>query len=164
MRKVLLACAVVALVPLVATVHAAAGDDVDFRARLTGFQEVPAISTAGHGDLKLDVGNGTIEYWLTYSNMSSKVLFAHIHFGRFATNGGVSAFLCGGGTAPACPARGGTVHGTIRVSDVVGPPEQGIDARQLGEVLRAMRFGATYSNVHTELFQSGEIRGQIIDD
>jgi hypothetical protein len=92
--------------------------------------------------------------------MSSEVLFAHIHFGRVATNGGVSAFLCGGGTAPACPPQG-TVEGSIAMADIVGPADQGIDPGELNELVQAILARATYTNVHTELFMSGEIRGQI---
>ena len=31
----------------------------------------------------------------------------------------------------------------------------------MAELIRAMRAGATYANVHTERFGGGEIRGQI---
>jgi hypothetical protein len=133
----------------------------DFGARLVGYQEVPAISTSGHGNIQLELDDGEIRYRLEYSEMSSDVLFAHIHFGRSKTNGGVSAFLCGGGDAPACPTRSGVVRGTISASDVVGPVDQGIAPGELREVLHAMFARATYANVHTELFPTGEIRGQL---
>jgi CHRD domain len=162
MRKYLALAAVMVIVPVVGiAVAAASGGEDEFRARLFGYQEVPAISTRGHGSLELDITSGGIQYRLEYSEVSSDVLFAHIHFGRWATNGGVSAFLCGGGGTPACPARSGVVRGTIAASDVVGPIEQGIDEGELRELLRAMFARATYANVHTELFPTGEIRGQI---
>jgi hypothetical protein len=142
-------------------VATASGGGEEFRGRLVGFQEVPAISTKGHGNIQLELTNGQIRYRLAYDEMSSDVLFAHIHFGRWATNGGVSAFLCGGGGAPVCPARSGVVQGTIAASDVVGPVDQGIAEGELRELLRAMFARATYANVHTELFPTGEIRGQI---
>jgi hypothetical protein len=41
---------------------------------------------------------------------------------------------------------------------------QGIDANGFAEVLRAIRAGATYANVHSERFGSGEIRGPITRD
>ena len=82
-------------------------------ARLSGYEEVPAISTTGHGRFSAEIGGGRVRYTLRYDDLEGgDVLFAHIHLGRPATNGGVIAFLCGGGDKPACPASG-TVHGVI---------------------------------------------------
>jgi hypothetical protein len=75
-------------------------------------------------------------------------------------SGAVAAFLCGG-TKPACPAAGGTVSGTIVAADVLAIPAQGLAAGDLAGLLKAMRAGVTYANVHTATFGSGEIRGQI---
>ncbi len=47
-------------------------------------------------------------------------------------------------------------------ADVVGPAGQGLAPQGFAELMAAMRFGATYVNVHTEAFMSGEIRGQIV--
>lgn len=47
------------------------------------------------------------------------MLFAHIHVGRPGTNGGVAAFLCGGGDKPACPLSGTTPE---RAGGAVEPP------------------------------------------
>ncbi len=103
-----------------------------------------------------------IDYELSYSDIQfGTVLFAHIHLGRPAIAGGVSAFLCGGGGKPACPATSGTVTGTITAADVIGPGGQGIAAGELDELLGAMRESATYANVHSTGFPGGEIRGAI---
>ena len=85
----------------------------------------------------------------------------HIHLAQRHVPGVVVAFLCGGGGKPPCPSPGGTVSGTITAADIVGPAEQGIAPGEFGEVVRALRAGATYVNVHSELFPAGEIRGQI---
>ena len=69
-------------------------------------------------------------------------------------NGGVIAFLCGGGGKPVCP-RNGTVTGNIVAADVVGPG-RGIDPGEFGELIKAMRNGASYANVHTNTYQPGE--------
>lgn len=72
------------------------------------------------------------------------VLFAHIHLGRRATNGGVVAFLCGGGGKPACPSPDGEISGTIVPADIVGPGAQGITAGEptaFAEFVRAIREG-----------------------
>lgn len=61
----------------------------------------------------------------------------------------------------ACPQEG-TVTGTIGPADVVGPSGQGISAGEFAEVLRAIRGGAAYVNVHSTVFPGGEIRGQLV--
>ncbi len=70
-------------------------------------------------------------------------------------------FLCGGGGKPACPNVSATVTGTVVGADVIGPNGQGIAPGQLDEVIRAMRKGLAYANVHTTSFPTGEIRGQL---
>jgi hypothetical protein len=53
------------------------------------------------------------------------------------------------------------VQGTLHAADVIGPAAQGIDPGQFGELVRAIRAGATYANVHTEKYPGGEIRTQL---
>jgi hypothetical protein len=53
------------------------------------------------------------------------------------------------------------VSGTITSADVIGPAGQGIAPGEFDELVRALREGATYANVHTTLYPGGEIRGQI---
>ncbi len=146
---------------------AAARAEGSFDARLSGFQEVPSISTNGNGQFRASVvGSGAdlrIEYELSYRGLSTPAGAAHIHFAQRAVAGAISAFLCGGGNKPACPAEG-TVTGTIRAGDVVGPANRGIAAGELEELVRAMRAGVTYANVHSTQYPDGEIRGQIAED
>jgi hypothetical protein len=73
----------------------------------------------------------------------------------------VAAFLCGGGGKPACPPAGGTITGTITAADVVAIPTQNLAAGDLASLMKAIRAGVAYVNVHTTNFPSGEIRGQI---
>ena len=161
--------AAIAAVTMLGTLLATVGFSVsaepqkhDFKARLLGFNEVPAISTTGSGTFRARISeDGTsVEFKLTYSDLESTVLFAHIHLGQKDVSGGVSAFLCGGGGKPACPASG-TVTGTITAADVIGPAGQGIAAGELDELVTAMREGVTYANVHTTGHPGGEIRGQL---
>ncbi len=158
-----LAVAVLMTTVAVGSVVAAADAEGSFSANLRGFQEVPTLSVAGRGTFSAEVADdgAALSYTLTYSGLTGDALFAHIHLGRRATAGGVSAFLCGGGGKDPCPGAGGTVTGVITADDVVGPEEQGISAGEFQELLTAMRVGATYVNVHTDAFPSGEIRGQI---
>jgi hypothetical protein len=62
---------------------------------------------------------------------------------------------------PACPRRRGSVSGVITRADVIGPGAQGLAAGHFNELVRAIGAGATYVNVHTDRFPSGEIRGPI---
>ncbi len=163
------AVAVVAVASVVATT-AVAGGDKHLSTRLTGFQEVPAISTDAGGKFraKLRTSSQEIQYELSYADLTGAVQQAHIHLGQRAVNGGISVFLCsnlGNGPAgtQACPAAPATITGTIRPADVIGPASQGLEAMQFDELVRAIRAGVTYANVHTETFPGGEIRGQLND-
>jgi hypothetical protein len=162
MKKILLGGTLaVALVALVVTVAPAHNDrHGSLHGTLEGFHEVPAISTSAHGDIKVKLRSDSIEFRLRYADLEAPVKFAHIHFAQEDVNGGVAAFLCGGGGKAACPQEG-TVTGTIAASDVVGPVDQGIAAGELGELKRAIKHGKTYANVHSDKFPNGEIRGQI---
>ena len=136
---------------------------------MNGYQESVqppgTISTTGFGEFEamIDDETQTITFTMTYSNLEGGgTLFAHIHFGARNTTGGVSAFLCGGSTKPTpCPYPSGTVTGTIQPQDVIGPTPQGIEALSWAELVRAMRAGVTYANVHTTRWPAGEIRGQL---
>ena len=160
----------IAVALLAAFSHAAGagGKTIVHSDPLTGYQEAtPAgVSSVATGSFvaSIDDAAGTIEYVLSYSDLEAPALFAHIHFGNRFTSGGVSAFLCGGGGKPACPTTSGTVTGTIMAADVVGPAAQGIAPGEFDELIRAIRAGVTYANVHSTKFPSGEIRGQINDD
>ena len=124
----------------------------------------PVSSPAsGSFEATIDDAGSKIDFTLTYANLEASVLFAHIHFGQRSVNGGVAAFLCGGGSKPACP-QSGTVTGTVVPADVIGPAGQGIAAGEFDELVAAIRAGRTYANVHSTKFPPGEIRGQINDD
>jgi hypothetical protein len=144
---------------------AGADDDDGVQARLKGFEEVPAVSTAASGKFEAEIDRAAqrIDYELSYSDLEAPVLFAHIHLGQRTANGGVAAFLCGGGGKPACP-QSGTVTGTIVPADVIGPVDQGIAPGEFDELVTAIRAGVTYANVHSQKFPGGEIRGQIRGD
>ena len=121
-----------------------------------------------------------IDYELTYKGLEGTVTQAHIHFGQRHTVGGIVVWLCQTvspasdpaspapppvdsiAITPLCPAEG-TVSGTITPGEVLAQTAQGIDAGQFEELVRALRAGAAYANVHSSLFGPGEIRGQIRD-
>lgn len=133
-----------------------------FRAKLTGFQETPALNSTGRAKLKLALTDTGGSFQLDYSGLSGPPLVAHIHVGQFGVAGGVAIFFCGGGGQSACPtSTSGTVSGTFTAANVVGPAAQGFNAGDLANVERAIRAGVAYANMHTTKFPAGEIRGQI---
>lgn len=159
----------VAAALLIAGATAVAGrGDKQIREHLTGFEEVPAVSTPASGSFTatLRAGQDGISYKLSYADLTGDVQQAHIHLGQQHVNGGISAFLCsnlGNGPAgtQACPPAPATIEGTIRPGDVVGPAEQGIAPGEFGELVRAVLAGVTYANVHSATFPAGEIRAQL---
>lgn len=144
------------------TISAASADEssANLQANLSGFQETPPNLTNATGTFTATVQGTSLTYTLTYSGLSAPVTVAHIHFGQAGVAGGVSIFLCGGGGAPACP-QAGTVSRTVTAADVVGPTGQGVAAGDFAGVLRFIRAGEAYANVHTTAHPAGEIRGQI---
>jgi hypothetical protein len=143
-----------------------AGGPQNWSAALTGYEEVPALSTGAGGGFKAFISpdQSTVNWELRYEAPS--VTQAHLHFGQTGVNGGVSVFLCTNlgngpvGTQP-CPADGGVISGTFTDADVVGPAGQGIAAGELEELIAAIRAGRVYANVHTTANPAGLIRGQL---
>ena len=145
------------------------------QARLTGYEEVPTLSTPARGSFKATITkDNEILYELKYADLESDIRQAHIHFGRPGINGGIAAWLCGTSSNPApvppapaiptpdCePGTSGAVSGVITADHVIGPAGQGIAAGEFAELLDAIRAGATYANVHTVNRGGGEIRGVV---
>jgi hypothetical protein len=141
--------------------------DSTLHADLSGYDEVPAVSSTATGSFTAKITDGAIEYELSYADLESDVTQSHIHFGKPGTNGGVAAWLCQGTVAgpagtPACAgARTGGASGVITAANVVGPAGQGIAAGEFQELIDAIKAGATYVNVHSALRGGGEIRGLV---
>jgi hypothetical protein len=169
-----LATAVIAtaIIATAATAHDSSG----LTAKMTGYEEIPTLSTSATGTFKASINSAgnAISYTEQYTGpfdanaAGGTVTQSHIHFGARAVSAGISAFLCsnlGNGPAgtPACPTPSGTVSGVITAAQVIGPTGQGISPGEFAELLRAIRAGAAYVNVHTTTFPAGEIRGQISD-
>jgi hypothetical protein len=170
MRKKLLSAFVLAVLSVGVIASVAQADEKRLRATLTGYEEVPAVSTAAHGEFSADIDDEeqVIRYSLTLGGtFNSSILFAHIHLGQRTANGGVATFLCGGGTKPAPCSTTEANTGEIRPADISGPAGQGLTAAEWDEFVRALRAGVTYANVHSAApagQPGGEIRGQINDN
>ena len=165
--------AVVAVVSVaVAATMAVAGGGNNIREQLSGYEETPlALSTSGQAEFETRLDETAISYRLSYRDLEGAVAQAHIHFGAEGQSGGISVFLCtNAGNGPVgtqeCPAQPATITGTIVPADVIGPggplpAGQGIEPGEFGELVDAIRAGATYVNVHTAKYPTGEIRAQL---
>jgi len=156
----------------VSSMSTASADELSVRTlifeRLSGFEEDPlTFSTPGTATFaaRIDEKAGEISYRLSWKDLPTNVVQAHIHFGGRHQSGGVIIFLCGGGPAtapaPACPAGDATVTGTLTAAGVIGPTGQGIAAGEFNELVDAIRADTTYVNIHTTERPGGEIRSQI---
>ena len=173
MRRVALSIAVVALVSASTVVWAQGFKKIsEF---LTGFEEVPVVSTTATGSFNATISKdgSQIDWELSYADLEGAVQQAHIHLGQKSVNGGISVFLCTNlGNGPAgtqpCPVPPATISGTILAADVspnipatAAARAQGLNTGEMDELITAIRAGVTYVNVHSTLFPGGEIRSQI---
>jgi len=173
MKRTVAKLCLVALV-LVAPVVLAEGFKVISEV-LTGYQEVPAVSTTGNGQFRARISNDeqSIQWELDYADLEGSVQQSHIHIGQPGVNGGISVFLCTNlGNGPAgtqlCPAPPAHISGTILAADVSpnipatnNARVQGLGTGEIAELIKAIRAGATYVNIHTTTWPGGEVRKQI---
>lgn len=169
-----------ALAILVITIVVVANGIRNFKGTLSGFEEVPSVSTVATGDFRATINNdeSEITYELSYSALEGTVQQAHIHFGQESVNGAIQVWLCSNLPSPPtppsppnpaiqpCPAAPATITGTITAAHVIGQPAgppagQGIQPGEFAELIKAIRAGKTYANVHTNKFPGGEIRSQL---
>jgi hypothetical protein len=152
----------------------AVSQQIPVSVHMTGYEETPlTLNTTGDGDFKAVVSadRASIQYMMTYRNLSSTATQSHIHFGRPAISGGIVLFLCTNLTPPAgvplpqaCPPFPATISGTLTAADVIAVAGQGIDSGPAGfaEMVNAILTGSAYANVHTTVHPSGEIRARLL--
>jgi hypothetical protein len=151
MRKALVPALLLLLAALIPADADARGNH--FRAVLTGFQEVPAISTEGLGLFRgfLRPSTDELEFEFSYDGLEGEILQAHLHLGQSGVNGGIAIFLCsnlGNGPAgtPECPPPPATISGSLSADDVVGPTGQGIQPGEWDEVEPLFRVLSDHLN------------------
>jgi len=169
--RIKLAVVVAVLGAVAVAAVAIAHDRGAFKARLSGFDEVPAVITDGNGrfEARISRTEQKIEYSLSYDRLNATVTQAHIHIGQELVAGGISVWLCANNppitAAPpgtqACPPAPAQISGTITPANVVGPATQGVNPGAFDSLVRALRSRLAYANVHTTQSPAGEIRGQI---
>jgi hypothetical protein len=147
----------------------------NIRELLTGYEEVPSVSTGASGEFSARISNNEsrIDYELSYGDLEGAVQQAHLHIGNVGVNGGITVFLCTNlGNGPAgtqpCPAPPATIEGTIEAGDVspnipatAAARTQGLNTGEMDELIAAIRNNSIYVNVHSTLWPGGEIRKQL---
>ena len=140
------ACAAgIAVVSAGGAVARISADEVQMRALMRSSEEVPAPTgdvTNARGTFtaaatKTATG-ATLEWRLTFSNLSGDAITAHIHPGARGQPGPVAVSLCG-------PCTNGQT-GTAEIDSTL---------------LRTIQSGGAYVNVHTPTNRPGEIRAQL---
>jgi hypothetical protein len=142
------------LIALFAVVGTAGAQPENFRAHLSGGEEVPPVGTTATGQavFQLNSSGTSLNYKLIVANIDN-VFAAHIHCAPAGANGGVGVTLFSSPTS-------GPVNGILAEGTITAP--EGCGWADLDAVVAAMRSGNAYVNVHTRPgTPSGEIRGQI---
>ena len=144
------------LIILLVAVGTAAAQPKNFRAHLSGGEEVPPVTTKATGQavFQLNPSGTALRFRLIVANIDD-VVAAHIHCAPKGVNGPVGVTLFSGGPSSA---NGILARGTITAPDAFGNFCGWAD---LGAVVAAMQSGNTYVNVHTLVNLPGEIRGQV---
>lgn len=110
-------------------------------AKLTAKAEVPAAKGAtGTGSFTGTLNGSKLTWKLTWSKLTGAANGAHIHLGKAGKAGNVAVPLCAGAKCKS------GIHGTVTLK---------------AAVLKALKSGGTYVNVHTAKNAPGEIRGQV---
>jgi hypothetical protein len=156
MRTIKLALFIVLALFITVSLGIAAGRG--FKAMLSGTEVMPiAVDTKATGDMEIMPGKDGKELGYTlHINNIENVTAAHIHAGKKGVEGPPVAGLFGG------PKKDGTfsgvlAKGTIADKDLVGP----LAGKTVADLVKLIKDGDAYVNVHTAGHPGGEIRGQL---
>jgi hypothetical protein len=129
----------------------------EFKTKLSGKEVVPPVETkaTGYAVFKLSKDGKEITYILKVKNIEN-VTVAHIHAGKKGESGGPVAGLFMGPKKEG-EFSGELAKGTITDQDLVGK----LAGKTIGDLVKLIKDGEAYVNVHTVKNPNGEIRGQI---
>lgn len=119
--------------------------------------QTPAVvsNAQSQATFKLSKDGESLSYKLNTSRLEG-VRFAHIHLGARGANGPIVAFLLAN-QSPTIDTAGRLSDGTLTAKDLIGP----LAGKPLSELVAVMESGGAYTNVHTDAYPAGEVRGQI---
>lgn len=140
LRTLLIASAIAVTVGLTACSSAPMGNTTAISAKLSGANEVPAVSTAGTGmlDASFNKTTNVLTYTVTYSGLTGPVAAGHFHGPAMAgANAGVALGFSG---SMESPIKGSATLTAAQAADLMA--------------------GKWYVNLHTAANKGGEIRGQ----
>lgn len=128
------------------------------KAMLTGKDVVPAVETKASGEATFAVSKDDkeITYTLTVKDIENATA-AHIHAGKKGENGGPLAGLFAGPKKEGAYS-GELAKGTITDKDLMGP----LAGKTVKDLVKIIKEGGAYVNIHTEKNPNGEVRGQIM--
>ncbi len=144
------------------TATLALGEEGQFKGFLNGYNEVPSVLTTGSGQITIAVATDqkSLNVTLAFTKLTGVAQSAGLYLGLPGSTGGLIAPICGG-SKPACPTTAdGSVTVTIAAADVVAIAAQGLAAGDLASVIQALGNGAVYTNLISDKFPNGELRGQ----
>jgi len=128
-----------------------------FTAKLSGHEVVPAVKTKAKGEavFMLSKDGKEMSYKLTVNDLEN-ITAAHIHLGKKGMSGPPLVGLFAGPTKEG-KFSGVLAEGKITEKELLG----NLAGKPLGDLVKLIRGGKTYVNVHTVAHPDGEIRGQI---
>lgn len=126
-----------------------------FTAKMTGTQEVPPKDTKATGTATFVPTPDEMTLAYRVDSNTNYNTMAHIHKGKAGENGPIVV------TFFTSPTPGGivpfTAHGNLRADNLEGP----LAGKQITDLIKMIKDGDAYVNVHTVQNPNGEIRGQI---
>ena len=144
-------------------------DGLEFKADLTGDQEVPPVVTNTTGEIEVEFNDDLTEAEFELEVRDGvAVTQAHLHCAPAGVNGPVMAFLFGfvpGGF----DVDGDLAEFTLTDANIaaVGAdcvPTIGMVINNIADLAQAMQDGNIYANVHSVANPPGEVRGQLESD
>ena len=129
-----------------------------YKAMLTGKDIIPPVETPATGEatFTLSKDGKELTYTLAVKDIENATA-AHIHAGKKGENGGPLAGLFAGPKKEGMYS-GELAKGTITDKDLKGP----LAGKKVKDLVKIIKDGGAYVNIHTEKNPNGEIRGQIM--
>lgn len=131
------------------------GEDQKFKANLSGENEVPPVTSAGDGKVKIKIEDDSMRSEINVTGISD-ITGAHIYTGNKSENGEPIVDLLKSGNKSETGGRI-IIQGQISPSDFEGA----MSGKTLTDLQSTMATESTYINILTPDHLDGELRGQI---